>query len=329
MEFDTNDDTNGNKKKNRTTGIVRDILDTAIDCFDPYHDCISERVDHALAALPVCVRESSTALAQCAMTNAPQCFASCIGSTWRGDGDGSGSSSPFDDLDVFDLFTCRGIERNLLQPMCGVMGCCEPCLTPMTRVMECVVNDVLDFGSFFGQRGDCTFSCDGTRRRRDVRHAVVAADHTTTRTTATTIPPSMHAAEQVYAKCFGRIPGLFGTYHPGTQLAARANFFDCIVEVSLGLYRDSETVATATTEVPPPPPTTTAATTAATTVAVTTTTGHEGGNDNDDAKTKQSDNEITEQRSTNDAPISAATMMGNHILAGMCTAFLCMASILV
>mgnify|MGYP005855580073 CR=1 FL=1 len=310
---------NGFDNANNHTGIVRDILDTALDCFDPYHACITERVNAALAGLPACVRESSMALAECMISNVGLCLTSCAGSTW-----GNGDGSPFDDLNVFDLFTCKGIERNLLQPMCDVVECCEPCLDPLANVAECVVNDVLDFG--FWER-ECIFTCEkqpADNTRRDLRAV-----------SPQTITTLSAEAEHVYLTCRGRVPGLLGTDRPSTQLAARANFFDCIMEESLGLYKTVETTTTTTTTTTTEaPPTTTAITTTATTPTTpavnTTTTTTESTkttiqeNFTDSGDTKQ-EGESSTQLSANNAPSASK---GDRAMVATTGILLVLASIL-
>ena len=270
---------NGFGPETNHTGIVRDIMDTALDCFDPYHACITERVNAALAGLPECLRDSSMALAQCMITNVGQCFASCTGATW---------DSPFEDLNVFDLFSCQGIEGNLLQPMCNVVECCEPCLEPLADLAECVVNDVLDFG-FFDL--DCTFSCDAPTTRKKKQRDLRAVPQTTISANA----------EHVYETCRARVPGLFGSNQPSTQLAARSNFFDCIMEESLGLYKTVEIMTEAPTASPTPSP---------------TTSKPAAKDDTDEEETKEV-GETTSQLSANDAPSAAITVSHGMAVTGI------------
>lgn len=254
QEFEWND-----QRIQNHTGIVRDVLDTALHCFDPYHDCIAQRVEAALAGLPECVGESSMALAQCFLDNAPKCLASCAGAVWDGD-------SPFEDLNIFDLFSCDGIERNLLEPMCEVVSCCEPCLQPLEAVAECVVNDVLDFGLW----RDCDFTCDYTPPNRELRAAV---------SSQSTTASQEQQAQHVYEACRARTPGLLGTDHPSRRLAARSDFFDCILHESLGLYHYSSTSLESSTTTTAPPPAPAVPATPAPMQVVLTQQGSNEGND--------------------------------------------------
>lgn len=306
-----NDGGDATQPRTNHTGIVRDIFDTALDCFDPYHDCLRDRLDAALAGLPSCVRESTVTLAQCMMNNVGQCFTSCSGVVW-GDDDGS---SPFDDLNVFDLFTCRGIQRNLVQPMCDVAGCCEPCLDPLTDVAECVVNDVLDFG-FLGDR-QCEFACEAPPdTRRDMRAVLpqIAVD--------------ADGVQRVYEKCRTMVPGLIDKDQPSTRLAAHSNFFDCVMKESLGLYKDLESTTATTTDPPTASPATPSPTTLEPVITDETVEGEdqdgetesetaivdETEEEKDKADGEEGDGEATTKLSANDAP-SAAVGGGSHVMA--------------
>lgn len=227
------------RNKNHSN-IMRDVLDTALDCLDPYHQCLVDQVSDAIENLPPCVPQSATDMAQCFIDNVVDCFASCAGTVWE---------SPLADLNIFDLFSCNGIERNLLAPVCDIVACCPPCLDPLESVAECIVNDVLDFGWW----GECDFECeeptnDRRRRARESTGTVVA-----TTESSSTKSSQEQASQKIVQGCLALTPGLMGdTSQASASLVARSNFFDCLVQESLGVFAHVEETTTTSTVAAPP-----------------------------------------------------------------------------
>ena len=234
---DRDQDSSGNNN------IMGEVMDVALVCLDPYHECIKNGIDNALQQLPPCVQESAMDMATCFLDNPVQCAIGCLAETW---------DSPFDNLNIFDLLSCDGMQENLLQPMCNVVSCCPPCVDPLEAVAECVVNELLDFGPW----GTCDFECqqEEERRRaaRALRQASSTGDIVTSRTTSTNSneQDKDEEAMQIFNKCRSLVPGLWDkTYQPSIQLAARSNFFDCVMKEALALYSgdDEEAVQDSTT----------------------------------------------------------------------------------
>lgn len=252
--------------------VMKDVLDAAADCFDPYYDCMVEQVNAAIDNLPACVRDSTTALANCFIDNVNECAMSCL--------TGSGSQqwdSPFANLNIWDLFSCRGIGGNVVQPMCDVISCCPPCIDPLEEVAECVVNDLLDFGFW----GTCDFDCQVKESTRILRAAPATSGTARSYYTTTDTP-----AEQVYEACRSKVPGLFGSNDPSDQLAARSDFFDCIMDKSMNLY--TEVVVTDSPTMAPTTPAPSAA---------------EG-----DESSEEEENVVTTPLTTNDASSTSAAV---------------------
>jgi hypothetical protein len=262
--------------------ILRDIWDTALGCFDPYYQCLTDQINNAIAALPPCVSDSATSMAQCFLNNIGECLTSCATESIVG-------SSPYADnpFNIFDLFSCPGIEDAVLQPVCNIVDCCPPCVTPLEELAECIVNDVLDFG-FWDL--NCDFTCMNTPDNRRLRHNRLTREITgTTTTTAqmmTMDTEQFRDASQVYKHCLALTPGLFGNHRNNDareELVTHSNFFDCLVQESLQLFQDA-TVTTSTTTT-----TTTSTTPAATTITTESTSSS-------DASTTTSMNEQDQQQ---------------------------------
>ena len=55
-------------------------------------------------------------------------------------------------------------------------------------------------------------------------------------TTRTVVNVDEMDASQIYNKCVALIPGLYDRDQPSIQLAARSNFFDCVMTEALAMY---------------------------------------------------------------------------------------------
>lgn len=234
----TASDTEEPHKKN----IMRDVLETAADCFDPYYDCMKEQVQTAVQALPQCLQDSSMALAQCFISNVGQCAPSCLNNDW--------DTPLFSDLSIWDLFNCRGINNNILQPMCDLLSCCSQCIPALEQVANCVVNDVLDFGFL-----TCEFDCEENPGRDRLLRAKMS--DTTPDESNENENNSEYVitgtAQDVYSACVKIAPGLFTPKDAKGQLVARASFFECLVDKSVNLY--TQVTPAPTTESPTAAPT--------------------------------------------------------------------------
>lgn len=121
-------------------------------CFDDIHDCIVARVNAYMSELPDCVQSTFSAFGACMVENKETCLDTC-----------QGTSFPTFDFDPIQLLTCNGIQNEIMDPVCGSISCCEPCVDEFEAVSNCIVNDVLDYTV-----RDCALTCaaDDTAARQ-------------------------------------------------------------------------------------------------------------------------------------------------------------------
>ena len=209
------------------TGTVADILDAAIDCFDPYYDCFVEYVKTALTELPTCVRASTRQLGLCLVQNAATCSVDCLATVWI---------APYANLQTSDATLCSSIQNAIVEPLCDWMQCCPPCLVHVEEATECVANEALDRGGGLIFDTECDFTCtaNGDEEGGEGRRMLGQQQEQRQRQEARFLADGdlNQTADEIYLACRALVPGLYGDDLARERLVARSNYFDCLVEQS-------------------------------------------------------------------------------------------------
>lgn len=122
-----------------------------VDCINSTIVNLADKLDD----VPTCVNTTMTTLALCSIDNWKTCAETCEGAL--------SFKNFFEtvDLEPVDLATCKLIQENVMLPLCA-NDCCPPCQQALEEVVECFVNDVLDYTIL-----DCDLECsnvDGERK---------------------------------------------------------------------------------------------------------------------------------------------------------------------
>jgi hypothetical protein len=120
-------------------------------CLDPFVDCAGKTIQKTIDSVlePTCLSEKLSSLSKCALQNGATCRDACL-ATWVD----TTHKIPWEGLDKTTISTCNNIQTNLLDPSCAVFTCCEPCAQPYEELMDCLVNQVLNYTEEV-----CDFKC--------------------------------------------------------------------------------------------------------------------------------------------------------------------------
>lgn len=183
--------------KNCFAGLIHEVLDAVTSCLAPYVVCVQDRIQEIIATINPCVNETVKALGQCARDNAEACKAACSNTSTAG--------PLFENVTKADVLTCSGIQNNIMDPSCAIVSCCAPCVGEFENMMNCFVNDVLNYTA-----RPCDLQCAASRR---ILSAV---------TNYSASPSS------IYENCIDIAPGITGNGSEG--LALHTSFFNCMFD---------------------------------------------------------------------------------------------------
>eukprot|EP00339_Tiarina_fusa_P022446 CAMPEP_0117000132 /NCGR_PEP_ID=MMETSP0472-20121206/2585_1 /TAXON_ID=693140 ORGANISM="Tiarina fusus, Strain LIS" /NCGR_SAMPLE_ID=MMETSP0472 /ASSEMBLY_ACC=CAM_ASM_000603 /LENGTH=358 /DNA_ID=CAMNT_0004699741 /DNA_START=54 /DNA_END=1130 /DNA_ORIENTATION=+ len=136
-----------------------------LQCLDSYADCVNATIRDRVDQLKPCVRTTLRGLKQCARLNRQECRESCRAVREAQQEEG-GRENPFSQVAETELTTCSDIQTELMDPLCEIASCCEPCVEAYVEVMDCVVNDVLEIEE------ECTLECSAADSGGDTRKLV-------------------------------------------------------------------------------------------------------------------------------------------------------------
>jgi hypothetical protein len=211
------------------------FVGSALACIDPYATCVQETIEAAVQDnLDPCLRQTVTDLVECGRTNSETCQETCNKSP--DEAEGLGLSLP-----ALPVSTCASIQTNIMNPMCGVVSCCEPCLEKVEALVECVVNQQLDQVPTLG--GQCNDLACPVVQKRERR-----LGQEKTMNSATTDRILLEDNNNV-EKCLEFAPGLTGD-DSGELSSRSAIFMPCVSDsflkaVEEGTATDTVTTATA------------------------------------------------------------------------------------
>jgi len=207
--------------------IGRAFVNATRVCLDPFADCVEETIQQAVSELSPCINITLTELVQCGRDNSDVCLESCKGTGLVGM-----NTNPFGDLVLTQVDTCPQIQTNIMDPLCDMVGCCEPCVPKVEALMDCLVNQELDQVPTTGD--SCELTCPSTRRRLDGKDSRVPSRKLTVASTT--------ASEE----CLQFAPGLTGD--DSKELLARsAVFLPCAYESFRQAIDEPQVVSSATT----------------------------------------------------------------------------------
>lgn len=183
--------------------LATTFVNSTLECLDPYVECVNQTIHEAMnTQLEPCINQTLQELVDCGRTNGEACVQTC--------NDTQLESDLLLGLDFMSVQTCQGIQANVMDPLCGVVSCCEPCVAKMEALMQCIVNDQLDQVPAVGQTCN-SLACPAASQRK--------------------LRPSsnrvLEKAAQPDEDCLQYSPGLTGD--DGTELSARsAVFMPCV-----------------------------------------------------------------------------------------------------
>jgi len=145
--------------------VMSSLKNISRDCLDPLVDCVKETIQERIATVlePTCLPGTLKNLTQCAQDNGASCLNSCQ-AAW--DNTITTTMNPWEGLDESSVATCSGIQTEVVDPSCAVVTCGEPCVPAYEELMDCLVNDVLNYTG-----EECDFQCaaPSTRHHRHLR----------------------------------------------------------------------------------------------------------------------------------------------------------------
>lgn len=209
-------------------------------CLDPYVDCVNASIQESIDSIDPCIRTTLSDLTKCAIDNADQCFSNCTDFALDAISDSTNPFSDFSDFNILSLLTCGGIQNNIVDPLCGTIECCQPCVEPYVDLMECIVNDVLDF-TFF----PCDFECPGEEERlRELRFLPEGSNTSDQQTSGGTSNYDVDT-DEIVNSCLQYAPGLTGK--DAEELVARVQvFLPCVHDEFLHVVREKHAAVVTT-----------------------------------------------------------------------------------
>lgn len=153
---------------NATGFDVTTFLNSSRSCLDPYIPCVNATIQGLVQEINPCIEQSLDKMTTCALDNFDVCLEPCSNSSMTLISSTasqllSGGNNNIFNFDLSTLFTCDGIQNTIMDPMCDVLTCCEPCVEPFEELMECIVNNVIDL-----TESDCLFQCTVAERHREL-----------------------------------------------------------------------------------------------------------------------------------------------------------------
>jgi hypothetical protein len=206
--------------------IGRVFVNSTLECLDPYANCVQQTIQEAMETqLNPCINQTLRELVECGRSNQDLCLESCSNVTGTFE-----QNNPFERLKFESVETCDGIQTNLMNPLCDVVGCCEPCVAKVEALMKCIVNEQLDQVPALGDSNTCEdLFCPVVSQRRQLRPAATTFTNPTRILEETTNPMSGD-------ECLQYSPGLTGD--DTKEFSARsAVFLPCVSDSFLGAVK--------------------------------------------------------------------------------------------
>lgn len=216
---------------------IEESLSKMESCLSPYVTCIEGEIQKILDSLPSCLNSTMVNLGNCYYDNGRACNSTCTS-------EDKPTANPYSGVDASTLALCNSFQTDIMDPTCGIVDCCEPCVDEVEAFMNCFVQNALDLKQA-DSNSDCVLSCAARRRRHLMDHQLLAsrqlAGHLAADGMEMKFKPEMLLREcGLFLETSDGLNGLRAGIEELRTRLVEGNFFECLFDSLFSLAEKRE-----------------------------------------------------------------------------------------